>query len=181
MDRAWVLSQAWVCVVQADGAAAVGSRREQDAVAALRPFLQEHAEHFWHELRCAACACSDCDAAATPLDASQRAILTAEGGPLCTAGMQGCHLTAGWVHACAGALRLWQCPCRRMTALSSMAPGLAALHSRQHRQICIHATSAVRLHLLLRAAMGGMSRAMQRSSGRREKAAQHMHPAAAGG
>jgi hypothetical protein len=23
-----------------------------DAVAALRPFLQEHAEHFWHELRC---------------------------------------------------------------------------------------------------------------------------------
>ena len=48
LRQAW-----WVGIAQADGASGASSRREQDAVAALRPFLQEHAEHFWHELRCA--------------------------------------------------------------------------------------------------------------------------------
>ncbi|EIE26155.1 hypothetical protein COCSUDRAFT_40298 [Coccomyxa subellipsoidea C-169] len=38
---------------QPQGAVGSGRGGEQtDAVAALRPFLQEHAEHFWHELRC---------------------------------------------------------------------------------------------------------------------------------
>ena len=38
-----------VCGAQAASGAC--SRQQEDAVAALRPFLQEHAGHFWHELR----------------------------------------------------------------------------------------------------------------------------------
>jgi hypothetical protein len=41
-----------------DTAAAASSGRgteHRDAAAALRPFLQEHAEHFWHELRLVPC------------------------------------------------------------------------------------------------------------------------------
>ncbi|CAL8462766.1 g2299 [Coccomyxa elongata] len=35
-----------------DGSITGRGGEHRDAVAALRPFLQEHAEHFWHELRC---------------------------------------------------------------------------------------------------------------------------------
>jgi hypothetical protein len=51
--RAYVMGL--VCGIGFAGRATNGGGRgseHHDAAAALRPFLQEHAEHFWHELRC---------------------------------------------------------------------------------------------------------------------------------
>ena len=41
--------------LSSSGDVASGSQRQAGPVEALRPFLLDHAERFWHELRCGCC------------------------------------------------------------------------------------------------------------------------------